>query len=423
MTPEERLRAAADDLDANVDPAEVSRSYERLAEAYDHVERSTEDMRQLDSLLESLDVDDRPKLSYAPADDAGPAPPDAGRFGRPSDIRDSDGPLAVAAYGSTTPELRPAITRPYTGVRSRTRSRVEIALEALVETTVRGRAAMVRRLQGEREQRHIAAMCDGSPQSLAEIAARRQLPSGVARVIVADMAADGLLAVYEPVTLADETDTAGTELLERVLNRLRGLGTPQRSVPGRVTSAKIVIAGGSGAGKATLIGSASETAPMPIKAVLTSAGVAASDAAEVPGKPTSVVAMDFGRIDIDHDSILYLFGTPKQTRYWFMWDELVQGAIGAVVMVDTRRIVDCFAAIDFLENRRLPYLVAINRFDGMEHHSIEEVRAALAVEEKTPVLSCDARNRESATNVLVSLVEHVLTPRQSRAALAERPEE
>jgi signal recognition particle receptor subunit beta len=148
---------------------------------------------------------------------------------------------------------------------------------------------------------------------------------------------------------------------------------------------------------------------------MTSAGVGVDDTRNVPGKTTTTVAMDFGRISIDRDLILYLFGTPGQTRFWFMWDELVRGAIGAVVMVDTRRLADCFAAIDFFEHRRLPYLVAINCFDGVQYHNAEDVREALAISRDIPVVSCDARSRESTKNVLISLVEYVLSMRRSRA--------
>lgn len=171
---------------------------------------------------------------------------------------------------------------------------------------------------------------------------------------------------------------------------------------------KILVAGGFGVGKTTLVGSVSEIRPLQTEEVLTNASVGHDDLRGVEAKSTTTVAMDFGRITMAEDLILYLFGTPGQTRFWFMWDELIRGALGAAVLVDTRRIADAFAPLDYFESRNLPYLVALNCFDDAPKYAAEEVREALAIPSRVPLILCDARKRESAKEVLVGVVEHAM---------------
>ncbi|MEU7041926.1 ATP/GTP-binding protein [Streptomyces varsoviensis] len=171
---------------------------------------------------------------------------------------------------------------------------------------------------------------------------------------------------------------------------------------------KILVAGGFGVGKTTLVGAVSEIRPLRTEELLSEAGRPVDSTDGVEAKSTTTVAMDFGRITLREDLVLYLFGTPGQDRFWFLWDELAQGALGAVVLADTRRLQDCFAAIDYFERRAIPFTVAVNCFDGADRYPEETVRDALDLDPEVPVLLCDARERESAKRVLISVVEHAM---------------
>lgn len=171
---------------------------------------------------------------------------------------------------------------------------------------------------------------------------------------------------------------------------------------------KVVVAGGFGVGKTTFVSSVSEITPLQTEAVMTQASEATDDLAATPEKSTTTVAMDFGRITLDDDLVLYVFGTPGQQRFWFMWDDIVRGAIGAVVLADTRRLTDCFPALDYFESCGLPYIVAVNHFEGTESFEAEDVREALTVAPHIPVVIMDARDRITVIESLLSLVSHAL---------------
>ncbi|MFE0254111.1 ATP/GTP-binding protein [Streptomyces sp. NPDC059010] len=197
----------------------------------------------------------------------------------------------------------------------------------------------------------------------------------------------------------------------------KGFDQPGGSAAGGTRSVKVMIAGGFGTGKTTMVRSVSDIKPLTTEETLTQASAADDHLIGVADKTQTTVSLDFGKIGINDELVLYLFGTPGQERFWFLWNGLFKGALGAIVLVDTRRLASSFRAIEEMERQDVPFVIALNVFPDSKHHPIDEIRDALDIPPHTPIVSCDARDRASSRDVLIALIRHL----KERSAVAMEP--
>ena len=257
------------------------------------------------------------------------------------------------------------------------------------------------------ERQAILERCS-RPISVVELSAYLRLPLAVAQVLTGDLADDGFLCVHQaPEMPSQDRDLLRTPRARRA-EQADGGGVMTDGGEMRQLPVKLIIAGGFGVGKTTFVASASDIEPLTTEAAMTTVAEDVDDVGEVTQKTTTTVAMDFGRLSLEGGLNLFLFGTPGQDRFGFMWDDLCRGAVGAIVLIDSRRFEDCWPAVEYFERTGMPFAAVVNRFDGRLAHDLDEVREALDVPSSVPILDVDARDRQSALEAIVVLLHHCI---------------
>lgn len=281
-----------------------------------------------------------------------------------------------------------------------------------VATLIVSRAAPSPGMQHEHEE--IVRRCR-EPLSVAELGAHLGLPFNILAVLLTDLLDAGGVEARNPIP-ASGAGAAGptSRSLRRYSVDFKGFDHPDRGSDGGTRSVKVMIAGGFGTGKTTMVRSVSDIKPLTTEETLTQASADVDNLIGVADKTETTVSLDFGKIGINDELVLYLFGTPGQERFWFLWNGLFKGALGAVVLVDTRRLASSFRAIEEMERQDVPFVIALNVFPDSKDHPVEEIRDALDISPHIPVVACDARDRASSRDVLIALIRHL----KERSAVA-----